>query len=186
MEPKLSLPGLALAYAMSSWTFFAGRHHQHLVAFGDLGDRRELLDRVVIAEAIDRRAHHQRARIAEQQRVAVGLGGGDGLGAERPAGAAAILDDHGLPEDRPQALHHEPRRDVDRASGRKRHHHLDQPVGIGLRLDAIGGARRSDDQRERAYSMTRGEHGRPPGFLFHCRLSSLQSSRLTSWLPRLL
>ena len=52
------------------------RHHQDLVALGDLGDRREVLDGVVVAEAVDGGPDHERAGIAEQQRVAVGLGGG--------------------------------------------------------------------------------------------------------------
>src|SRR5262245_60928512 len=99
------------------------------------------------ATSPDRRAHHQGAGIPEQQRVAVGLGARDRFGAERAAGAGAILDDHGLPEDRPEALNHEPRRGVDRPSRRVGHHHLDQPVRIGLRLDATGRAQHRAHRR---------------------------------------
>src|SRR5262245_44615093 len=93
-----------------------GCDHEHLIALGDLRDRREVLYGVVIAKG-DRRSHHQGAGVAEQQRVAVGLGARDRFGAERAAGAGAILDDHGLPKDRPKALNHEARRGVDGPPG---------------------------------------------------------------------
>ena len=48
-------------------------YHQDLEAFGDLGDRREILDRSISGADRDRRDHCQCAGVAEQQRIAVGL-----------------------------------------------------------------------------------------------------------------
>ncbi len=121
-----------------------------------------MLDRVVIAEAVNRRPHRQRARIAEQQRVAVGIGGGDRLGAECTAGAATVLYDDSLPQDRAEALRHQPRGEIDRSAGRIRHHHPDQPVGIALRGGAVSHAPGDTERGQREKNRTPNNHGRPP------------------------
>ncbi len=124
-----------------------------------------MLEGVVVAEAVDGGPDHERAGIAEQQRVAVGLGGRRRLAAERAAGAAAVLDDHGLAEDRPEPLRHQPRGEVDRPAGRVRHHHLDQPVGIALGAGEIGDTERGGERDEQAQHAAASNHGRPPGIV---------------------
>jgi hypothetical protein len=158
------------------------RHHQHLVAFGDLGDRREMLGGVVVAEPVDRRPDHQRAGIAEQERIAVGLGASDRLAAERAAGAAAVLDDHGLAENRSEPLRHQPRGGVDRPARRIRHHQLDQPVGI--LCAATGSAMPTAAPISTSMQRTRRRITGGLPHLLYCGLSWSQSSPLASWPTR--
>ena len=66
------------------------------MALGDLGDRCEILERVIVAEAVDSGADNQRARISEQERVAVRVRVGDEFRSKRAAGAAAVFDDYRL------------------------------------------------------------------------------------------
>ncbi len=80
--------------------------------------RRERLGRIVAGAAGQDRDVHQHAGIAEQQRVAVGLGGGDRLGRDRAAGAAAVLRDHALAERDLQALRGDAGEQVGRAARR--------------------------------------------------------------------
>ena len=61
----------------------------------------------------------------EQQRIAVGRGLGDLVGADRAAGAADILDHHALAEPFAQALGEQPRQHVGGGAGRERHHDAD-------------------------------------------------------------
>ena len=62
---------------------------------GDQPDRREILARIVARIGIEARIDRDRAGVAEQQRVAVGLGLGDRAGAEIAAGAGAVIDHDG-------------------------------------------------------------------------------------------
>ena len=103
------------------------RDHRH---------RREVLRRIV------RRMQHQirrddlRAGIAEQERIAVGLGMSDGRGADRAAAAAFVLDNDG--PDRPaHALGPIARNRIDHAAGRIWHDQADGRLRI-LRLCESG------------------------------------------------
>src|SRR5215468_5221109 len=58
--------------------------------------------------------------VVRQQRVAVGLGGGDELGADLPGGAGLGLDHHRLLEDRLHGRGQRPRHDIVGAARRKR------------------------------------------------------------------
>ena len=73
-------------------------HHQDLEALRDLGDRHEVLHRVVAGAFRHRRDHRERRGVAHQQRVAVGLGLRHFARADGAAGAGAVLDHHRLPE----------------------------------------------------------------------------------------
>ena len=95
------LAGLApWPVATSSATFLAGVagvDDQHVGHQRDRRDRREVLLEVVgqlLVDAGGDRVVHR----ADQQRVAVRLGLGHVVGAERRAGAGLALDDHGLAE----------------------------------------------------------------------------------------
>lgn len=62
-----------------------------------------------------------------EQRVAVGLGARNGAGAHRLTRAWTVLNHDGLSKLCRELLEHEPRRNVDHASGRDRNDHLDRP-----------------------------------------------------------
>ena len=73
----------------------AGIHDQHVRHQRDLGDRRQVLLEVVGQLLVDAGGDGVVHR-ADQQRVPIGLGLGDIVGAERGAGARFALDDHRL------------------------------------------------------------------------------------------
>jgi hypothetical protein len=58
----------------------------------------------------------------KQQRMPVGRGLGDLIGADRAAAAADIFDDKALPHGFGQAIGDQPRQQVRGGAGRKRHH----------------------------------------------------------------
>ena len=69
-------------------------HHQHDRDRSELGDRREILDRVVgrlLQAGVDREGDG-----GDQQRVTVGRGLGDDVGADRAAAARPVVNDGGL------------------------------------------------------------------------------------------
>jgi hypothetical protein len=67
-----------------------------------------------------------RARGSHGQRVAVGVCTRSELGAQRAAGAAAVIDDHLLPQPLRKALTHQARNDVGRAARWKRDDQADR------------------------------------------------------------
>ena len=71
-----------------------------------------------------------RRRQRRQQRVAVGLGGVDRLGADIAAGAAAVLDHERLAEPLLKPGREDSRHGVDAAAGRFADDDLDRPIGI--------------------------------------------------------
>jgi hypothetical protein len=106
--------------------------HQHAQERADRADRREILARVVAGVRIERGVDGKRARVGEQDRVAVGGALGDRAGRDRAAGAAAILDHHLLPERLAHALGDEARERIIAAAGRERHDQRDWTRWIGL------------------------------------------------------
>ena len=77
-----------------------------------------------------------RAHASCEQRVAVRLRGRHARAADRTAGTADILDDHGLLEDFPHLLGDDARHDIARATSGKGHHNRDGSRRIALRVRA--------------------------------------------------
>jgi hypothetical protein len=116
-----------------------GADDEDLVGVHHLGDAGEVPGRIVAGAFRDRGDIGERRGVAEQERVAVGVGCCHRLGADRAAPAAAIVDDDGLPERRRHAVGDEPRQHVGRPAGPGRHDHLDHLGRIGLRLRGSAG-----------------------------------------------
>ena len=159
-DAKVSLPVLALAWAMSSWTDFAGEEFgttRRLGKWQIMRHRREVGDRIVaergVEEAIDR--HRQRA---DQDGVAVGLGARDRLGADIAAGAALVLDHHLLAPDLGQPVGEDARDHVGSAAGRKRHDQSDMTVGPALRPGSADEGGRECCGRTKPGHLAAGEH----------------------------
>ena len=101
LTPIWNVPGLAFSVSMMSFSEFDRRldvgrdRRRHR---GDQRDRLEVLERIVGELGVEERVHHQRAVDRQQQRVAVGLGLGDGLRADDGVGAGAVVDDDLLAE----------------------------------------------------------------------------------------
>src|ERR1700759_1293492 len=76
-DPKLTLPRLAFAKAISSATLAAGQEGRTprppARRVADHADRREILARIVADFLVQRRPDRQRAGVAQQQRVAIGF-----------------------------------------------------------------------------------------------------------------
>ena len=106
------------------------RHHQHLRAHRQHGDADEALHRVEIEIGIERGRDDQAGR-ADQQCIAVRLGGRRNLGADRGAGARPVVDHDGLREPRGKLLGDNARQHVDRRAWRIGHDHLDGLGRIG-------------------------------------------------------
>ena len=109
-------------------------HHQHQRDRGQLGDRREILDRVVgrlLQAGVDRERDG-----GDQQGVAVGRGLGHDGGADRAAAARPVVDHGGLAPVVVHALRDQPRDRVGGAAGDERHDQVDLLAGIGLRRAA--------------------------------------------------
>ncbi len=109
---------------------------EHLVGIHHLGDAGEVPGRIIAGALRDGGDIGERRGVAEQQRVAVGVGCCHRLGADGAAAAAAVVDDDRLPERRRHAVGDEPRQHVGRPAGAGRHDHLDDLGRIGLRVCA--------------------------------------------------
>ncbi len=132
-EPNDSLPGLAFAYAMNSFTLFTGDAALTTSTFGrdrDQRDRREVLRRVVGHRLVEARIDRMRGQRAHQDRVAVGRRLRDHVGADVAAGAGLVLHNHRLAPHLGELLRDEAAGDVERSAGRERHDQLH-----GLRRD---------------------------------------------------
>ena len=102
---------------------------------GHQRDRRKILHGIIGQLLVQRLVDGERGRGRHQQRVAVGLGFGDLLGAERGAGARLVLDDDGRVKPALDLVGDQPAEKIGGAAGRIRHDHLDGTAGIGgLRL----------------------------------------------------
>jgi hypothetical protein len=109
-------------------------HHQRIRRIANHADRRKILARIVAGILVERGADRQRAGVAEQQRVTVGIALGDRLGADRAAGAGAIVDHDLLAEQFAHLVGNGAADDRGTAAGREWNHQRDRAGGIGLRL----------------------------------------------------
>src|SRR6185295_6779032 len=71
---------------------------------GREAERYEIALGVIRQALVQARGERQVCRRAEEDRIAVGLGLGHGVGADDRAAAGAVLDDHRLPEQRRERL----------------------------------------------------------------------------------
>ena len=95
---------------------------------------RKILARVVADVAVHARRGREVGGVAEQQRVAIGLGTGDRARADRAAAACGAVLDHDLLAERGAHLVGDgARHDVVGAAGRQRDDERDRPRRIGLR-----------------------------------------------------
>ena len=100
-------------------------------------DRREILPHIERQCFIQVRVGGERAACRHQQRVAVGIGLCDRIGADVAAGAAAIFDDHRLAEAFGERLRDNPGGDVGASPCGEADDHPDRlcrPGGLGMRL----------------------------------------------------
>ena len=100
LEPKLSFPGLALAYSTSSLRFLTGRDGRTSNTYGNLRDqrdRREILDRVVVELLVKAGADGERRR-TEKDGVTVGPRLRHKFDADVAAGAGTVFRHHRLAE----------------------------------------------------------------------------------------
>ena len=96
---------------------------------GNVGDRLEVLDRIVERPRFQNRLGDVGARSAKQKCVAVGTGMRDGGGAERTSAAALIFHDDSA-EQRLDPLGPRAPDGVESAAGRERNDQTDRPLGI--------------------------------------------------------
>ena len=122
------------------------RRQDHHRRAADHHHRREVLHRVIGRLGLQRGRGGMRGRVGEPHGVAVGLGAGDRLAAERGAGADPVVDHDLLAKPLGQPLAHDPGDDVGAAARLERHDQPDRPL---RRPPAIGGRlRRSGAHRE--------------------------------------
>ena len=114
-------------------------HYQRKDVLGEQRDRREALQDVEID--LEEKRQRQRRVDVHGDRVAVGRGLRHRIEADGAAGAAAILDHHGLMPASLQARREEPRDQVRRGSGRLAEDDADRPARETLRA---GEARKSE------------------------------------------
>ena len=96
---------------------------------------------------------------AGEQRVAVGMRRCHPRASDRAAGAADILDHHGLSEDLAHLLGHDAGDDVARAAGREGHHHRDGPRRIALRPRVPRGGTQGQGREPEQSQRPRTSHG---------------------------
>ena len=117
---------------------------------------------------IERKLCEQQMRDAQgagrgaQQRIAVGACAGDVFRADIAAAPRTVFDDDRLPEDHAQLVGDEPRLDIGRAAGRKRHHDRDRPGREG-RLGCRRVGQADQEQQPEASAERRAKHALPPG-----------------------
>jgi hypothetical protein len=126
--------------------------HQQVRQLVEQADRREVLHRIERQVAIQRRPHAMRADGAEKQRVPVGRRLGRGLGANAPAGAGTVIDQHLLAEALADELADAACQHIGRAAGGEGD---DQPQRLGgIRLrecgDREGKGKREDRETDHA------------------------------------
>jgi len=124
--------------------------------------RHEVLERIVRQLRVQGGGDHVRA-VGEHERVPVRRRLGDLRGADRAAGAAAILDHELVGELLRQLLRDGPRGDVGQSAGRERHHDADRLGRPGALRERRGRGEQASDGGEQQpcgpRGKTRGKHG---------------------------
>ena len=142
-------------------------HQQHVRRRREIGHRREVVQRVV-GQALEQARIGRDAGVGIEQRVAVGRGLGDRVGADGVAGARAVLDDHRHVPFVVEALRQRAGHGVDAAAGVERHHDLDGAVGkfgVGQRGATSSAASKRPADRSGGFGFFV-FHGRTIGHLF--------------------
>ncbi len=85
--------------------------------------------------------YRYRARRGEEQRIAVGVGLGDVVGADGAGGAGLVFDIDALAQRCRHLVGHQAADEIGRPSGRKRDHDADRPGRIILRLRGLRAGR---------------------------------------------
>ncbi len=111
-----------------------GVHGQHVRHVHQVGDRREVLDRIVRILGVGGGVGRHRAHSGDAERVAVRRGLGQRVGADRAAATATVLHHHGLAQLAAQRVGHGAADDVGGAARRERYDQADRLVGIRLRV----------------------------------------------------
>ncbi|MCY1531947.1 hypothetical protein D9M68_671870 [compost metagenome] len=119
-----------------------GRHlriyRQHVGHVDQVGDRCEILERVVRILGVGGRVGRHGADRGDAEGVAIRRGLGQRIGADRAAAAAAVFHHHRLAQLAAQAVGDRARDDVGGAAGRERDDQADRLGGVGLRLGNAG------------------------------------------------
>ncbi len=148
------------------------RVHGHDVGgVGEIGDRLEVLDRIV-GQVIGAAGgvHGHRGHGGDGQRVAVGVGA-RGFGcADGAASAALVFHNHGLAQFLAHALRHQARDDVGRAARRERNNHADRLARVLVGSVSGGGAEGAGS------AGGQGEgHGQGADFIHRCVSSNMRA-----------
>ena len=166
------MPGLARACAMKA-SMLVDRerrvHHQHADAAHGAGDRHDVAQEIELQIVVERGAGGV-GHADGEQRVAVGRGAHDRLGADVAARAGTVLDHERLAELLRERLRDDPHKDVDRAAGRKADDDAHRPVRPGLRR-RVADAREQGSARERKDRAARERH------------ASSSSAEAAAWRP---
>jgi hypothetical protein len=109
-------------------------HHQRIRRVADHADRCEILARVVARILVQRGTDRERAGVAQQQRVTIGIAFRDRFGADGAAGAGTVVDHDLLAEQFAHLVGDAAADDRGAAAGRKWNHQRDRAGGIVLRL----------------------------------------------------
>jgi hypothetical protein len=104
---------------------------EHEVLQSDEGDRREVAQRIV-ANLLQAHVGRESRDGANQERIAVRLGPGHGLGADDAAGTTSIVDHDRLAETLLQLAPNLARQLVDAAAGRGGDHQRNRSIGVRL------------------------------------------------------
>ncbi len=138
---------------------------QHIGHDGGEEDRPEGLHGVVGQAREEARIGGVGARV-EEDRVAIGLGGRHRIGADRAAGAAAVLDDEAAAGQGRELLEEDAADRVGAAAGRIGHDDAHRAGGPGLGAGEAWGRERGKAAGERGAAVDQGRgpsgHGRAP------------------------
>ena len=131
-------------------------------------DRLEVALGIVFHVGREHRSGDMGSHAAGEQRVAVGMRRCHPRASDRAAGAADILDHHGLAEDFAHLLRHDAGDDVARTAGREGHHHGDGPRRIALRPRVPRGGTQGQGREPEQSQRPRTSHGIPPAVVLRC------------------
>ena len=124
------------------------RHREAEPVPRDLGDRREILLRVVVDVLEHERDEHRHRDRREEERGAVGGRALEGVDRDASARAGPVLDHHRLPEALPEGVGDQARDDVRLPAGGDGHDDPDRLLRPALRVCGRGRSGRDDRQQQ--------------------------------------